>query len=97
LRESGTDVLGVAITKRLGGFTLEVSWTGTERVVALLGASGSGKTLTLHCLAGLVTPDSGHIELDGTVLFNVRAGINVRTRERRRWATCSRATRSSPT
>jgi molybdate transport system ATP-binding protein len=76
-------VLSVALTKRLEGFTLDIAWTGTERVVALLGPSGSGKTVTLHCLAGLLRPDQGRIELDGTVLFDAESGIDVPTRARR--------------
>ena len=47
------------------------------------GASGSGKTLTLGCLAGIVTPDRGRIDLDGAVLFDSERGIDVPTRERR--------------
>ena len=34
-------------------------------VVALLGPNGSGKTTTFYCIAGLVTPDGGRVELDG--------------------------------
>ncbi len=34
----------------------------------LLGASGSGKTTLLHCLAGILTPHSGHIRVAGTEL-----------------------------
>lgn len=33
--------------------------------VVLLGESGSGKTLTLKCIMGLVHPDSGSIRIDG--------------------------------
>jgi molybdate transport system ATP-binding protein len=58
-------VLTLAITKRLPGFTLDVSWEAEDRIVALFGPSGAGKTLTLHCLAGLVRPDAGRIEVDG--------------------------------
>ena len=34
-------------------------------VVAILGRNGSGKTLTLHTLAGLRPPAAGDVELDG--------------------------------
>ena len=33
--------------------------------VALSGTSGTGKTTFLHLIAGILTPDSGRIELDG--------------------------------
>jgi iron complex transport system ATP-binding protein len=34
-------------------------------VIAILGCNGSGKTLTLHTLAGLRTPHAGAVHLDG--------------------------------
>ena len=34
-------------------------------VVAILGCNGSGKTLTLHTLAGLRAPHAGEVEIDG--------------------------------
>ena len=37
-------------------------------VVAILGRNGSGKTLTLHTLAGLRPPNAGEVRLDGTPL-----------------------------
>lgn len=39
----------------------------TGEQVALIGSSGSGKTTLLHLIAGILTPDSGHIlfDLDG--------------------------------
>lgn len=41
------------------------------RLAALLGPSGSGKTTLLRILAGLETPDSGEIKIDGTVVNDV--------------------------
>lgn len=41
------------------------------RLVALLGASGSGKTTILRMIAGLETPDSGEILIDGKVVNDV--------------------------
>ena len=41
------------------------------RLVALLGSSGSGKTTILRMIAGLETPDSGEIVIDGTVVNEI--------------------------
>ena len=54
-----------------------------SRTLGLFGASGSGKTLTLHCLAGLVRPDAGRIVVDGNVLYDSEQGICVPARRRR--------------
>ncbi len=35
------------------------------RITGLLGPNGAGKTTTLRMLAGLITPDRGHIHVDG--------------------------------
>jgi iron complex transport system ATP-binding protein len=37
-------------------------------LVAILGRNGSGKTLTLHTLAGLLAPGAGSVSFDGTAL-----------------------------
>ena len=45
--------------------------------LALLGPSGCGKTTILRCIAGLETPDSGLIEIDGQVVFDSARGIDL--------------------
>ncbi len=55
---------------------------GRGRVCALVGPSGCGKTTTLRSIAGLETPDTGRIELDGRILFDGQAGIVVPPEER---------------
>ena len=45
--------------------------------MALLGASGCGKSVTLKCIAGIMTPDRGHIILDGETLFDSEKHINL--------------------
>jgi molybdate transport system ATP-binding protein len=39
-------------------------------VLALFGASGSGKTTVIELIAGLLRPEAGRIEVDGAVLFD---------------------------
>lgn len=67
--------LQVEIRKELSGFTLEVAFRSENGVLGLLGGSGSGKSMTLKCIAGLLRPDEGHIELDGKVLFDSASRI----------------------
>lgn len=44
------------------------------KLIGLLGPSGSGKTTILRMIAGLETPDSGEIVIDGKVVNNIPAG-----------------------
>lgn len=51
--------------------------------MALLGASGCGKSVTLKCIAGIMTPDRGHIILDGETRFDSEKHINLPPQKRR--------------
>ena len=73
----------VDITKKLDGFNLEASFRAEKETLAILGASGCGKSLTLRTIAGIQTPDSGHIELAGKVFFDSAAKINLPPQMRR--------------
>ena len=75
--------LEVAIEKNVAGFRLDVEFTADGSPLGLLGPSGSGKTMILRAIAGLETPDRGRIALNGRVLFDSAAGVNVPPRERR--------------
>ena len=72
----------VDIEKACGPFHLDVSFRAEREVLALLGASGSGKSLTLRCIAGIEQPHRGHIELDGRVLFDSAAGVCLPPQQR---------------
>ena len=73
----------VRMQKHLPGFTLQTNFTAGEQPLGLLGASGSGKSMTLRCIAGLETPTDGRIVLNGRVLFDFQRRINVPPRDRR--------------
>ena len=71
------------IKKRYPGFILDMQLEAGEERVALLGASGCGKSMTLKCIAGIVTPDRGRIVLGGRVLFDSEKKINLPPQQRR--------------
>ncbi|SHK31421.1 molybdate transport system ATP-binding protein [Selenomonas ruminantium] len=75
--------LSVDIEKKLRDFTLRADFAVKDEVFALLGASGCGKSMTLKCIAGIETPDKGRIVLNGRVLFDSEAGINLQPQARK--------------
>lgn len=74
--------LFVDIEKQLGNFNLKIKFEIKENVASLLGASGSGKSLTLKAIAGIITPDKGRIVLNNRVLFDSSQKINVKIQDR---------------
>lgn len=75
--------LNVSIRKKLRDFFLDVSFQTSNEIFALLGASGSGKSMTLKIIAGIETPDEGKIILNGRVLFDSEKKINLPPQSRR--------------
>ena len=68
----------------VGEFSLEAQWDiPPGQVTALFGPSGAGKSTTLRIIAGLVRPDSGHIEIGGRVVFDGDTGTMVPVHRRR--------------
>lgn len=74
--------LYVKIKKDFGSFLLDTEFKAQEEVLGILGESGCGKSITLRCIAGVLTPDEGRIELDGTVYFDSEKKINLKPQER---------------
>ncbi len=76
--------LHVDIKKQVPEFCLDVAFDLDEEneILALLGASGCGKSMTLKCIAGVMTPDEGEIILNGRVLYSSKEGINLPPQER---------------
>lgn len=63
-------------------FELDVVFVCEDDLNVIFGASGAGKSVTLKAIAGLEHPDEGRIAVDGRVLFDSVAGINVPARDR---------------
>ncbi len=57
--------LKLRLEKRLGNFHLDFAWSPQTRRLAIVGPSGSGKSLTLKMIAGIERCDRGSIVLDG--------------------------------
>lgn len=75
--------LVVDIDKKLPGFELQVSFSSEQEPLGMLGGSGAGKSMILRCIAGIETPTSGRIVLNGRVLFDSERRINLPSRDRK--------------
>jgi molybdate transport system ATP-binding protein len=75
--------LSATFSARAGAFVLDVALDAADEVVVLYGRSGSGKTLTLRTIAGLMRPSSGRIEIGGRTVFDSGQGIDLPPQERR--------------
>jgi molybdate transport system ATP-binding protein len=58
-------------------FTLEASFSAEHDRIVVFGPSGSGKSITLQCIAGLLRPEAGSIQIGERVLFDSSAGVDV--------------------
>ena len=73
----------IDIQKKLQGFHLNLSLHTEASILGILGASGSGKSMLLKCIAGLVKPDEGHIEINEKTFYNSKSRINLKPRDRK--------------
>ena len=74
--------LYVDIEKRLGAFRLRSKFEAENETLALLGA-WLRQSVTLWCIAGIMTPDRGRIVLNGRVLFDSEKTIDLTPQQRR--------------
>lgn len=79
----GKMALVVDIQKSVEKFKLDIAFETSGKALGLLGQSGSGKSMTLKCIAGLEKPDSGYIALDGKVFYDSKRGINLEPKDRK--------------
>lgn len=72
----------IDIRKKLGDFQLDVRFKAEEEIFAILGGSGCGKSMTLKCIAGILTPDEGYIKVNGRALYDSVNKINLPPQKR---------------
>ena len=61
-------------TKAVSDFNMEIK---DKEFIVFVGPSGCGKSTTLRMIAGLETPTSGEIIIDGVTVFDSKKGINI--------------------
>jgi molybdate transport system ATP-binding protein len=76
-------MLRVDVTKKLGEFSIEATFTSEGKVTGLFGASGAGKTSLINMIAGLMRPDRGSIVIDGETLDDTAARVHIPAHRRR--------------
>ena len=69
-------MIALDFSLRQGSFTLDIHANLERPVTALFGPSGAGKTTVLDAIAGLRTPSSGSIRMEGRTLFE-RGRVNL--------------------
>jgi molybdate transport system ATP-binding protein len=75
--------LRAALTRTLPGFQLDIDIEVPPGITILFGASGSGKSTVLRCIAGLTRADAGRIALGDSVLFDAEQHTDVPPQARR--------------
>jgi len=75
--------LQLSVADRHRRFDLSARFATDVPFAALYGPSGSGKSLTLQAIAGLLGRARGHVRLDGRTLYDSAAGIDLPAPARR--------------
>ncbi|MDO4593965.1 MAG: ATP-binding cassette domain-containing protein [Tissierellia bacterium] len=71
------------VNKDFSDFKVNIKLDVGNEIIGFLGNSGSGKSVTLKMIAGIIKPDKGLIKIDDDVVFSEKNKINISTRERK--------------
>lgn len=63
-------------------FRLHATFAAADDCTVIFGPSGSGKSLTIQAIAGLVSPDHGRIQVGDRLLYDSAAGVDLPARHR---------------
>jgi molybdate transport system ATP-binding protein len=77
-----TAALEVSVTRHIGEFDLDATFSAASGISVLFGPSGAGKSLTLALIAGLLRPDTGTIAINGSLVTDCANGLYVATQDR---------------
>src|SRR5208337_2800257 len=76
-------MIDVKLKKNFGDFNVNVEFSSESTgITVLAGPSGSGKTTIINMISGLLTPDEGHIFINGRLLFDSDKKINCHVEQR---------------
>ncbi|MHB1531344.1 MAG: ABC transporter ATP-binding protein [Acidithiobacillus sp.] len=70
------------LTSRQRVFPLQAAFTSSDARLVIFGPSGSGKSVTVQAIAGLLHPQRGRIVLDDRTILDTQRGIDLPSRER---------------
>ena len=77
------NTVSIDATTTVGSFTVVASFHATPGITALFGPSGSGKSVTLATIAGLLRPTEGTVSIGGEVVADPQRRLHVPTQQRR--------------
>ncbi len=75
--------LKINIENNLSSFNLKVNFEQKNGILGFLGASGCGKSMSLKCIAGLITPSKGEIIVNDNIFFDSKRKINLTPQKRK--------------
>jgi molybdate transport system ATP-binding protein len=82
-RGAGAAMIDVDIEQSRGRFRLAAAFRADAPVVGLFGRSGAGKTSIVDAIAGIASPQRGHIRIGDATLFDSGRGVDVAPPARR--------------